>query len=152
MTTHTLSSNASAVSFSTKETLMLAELEHNKRVVRDFLELAFNEGRVEDAVALYVDPRWIEQDPTSPAGPQSLVARAQWADTENLEVRHEIRRIIAEEDLVAVQSLVRFSPVDRGMAVVDIFRVRNSKLVAHWDVWDVAQPVPEYSKYDNAVA
>jgi predicted SnoaL-like aldol condensation-catalyzing enzyme len=131
---------------------MSAELQHNKRVARDFLELAFNEGRVEDAVALYVDPRWAELDETSPDGPHSLVARAQWAVTENLEVSHEIKRIIAEADLVAVHSLVRFSPGDHGMSVVDIFRVRHSKLVAHWDVWDVAQPVPDNSKYDTAIS
>jgi predicted SnoaL-like aldol condensation-catalyzing enzyme len=131
---------------------MLAELEHNKRVARDFLELAFNEGRVEEAIALYVDPQWVDQDPTSPAGPPSLIARAKWAEAENLQVRHDIGRIIAEHDLVVVHSLVRFSPVDCGMAVVDIFRVRSRKLVAHWDIWDVAQPVPEHSKYDDAVA
>ena len=126
---------------------MSAELEHNKRVARDFLELAFNEGRVQDAVALYVDPDW-----SSPDGPQTLLARAEWAASESLEVSHVIRRIIAEGDLVAVHSLVRFSPGDRGMSVVDIFRVRRSKLVAHWDIWDVAQPAPENSKYDSVIA
>jgi predicted SnoaL-like aldol condensation-catalyzing enzyme len=131
---------------------MSAELEHNKRVARDFLQLAFNEGRVQDALLLYVDPRWIEREETSPDGPHALVARAQWAEGESLEVSHEIRRIMAEGDLVAVHSLVRFSPGDRGMSVVDFFRVRHSKLVAHWDIWDVAQPVAENSRYDNAIA
>jgi predicted SnoaL-like aldol condensation-catalyzing enzyme len=130
---------------------MLAELELNKRVARDFLELAFNEGRVHEAVELYLDPRWVDRDSTNPEGPQSLVERASWASSENLEVRHDIRRIIAEGDMVAVHSLVTFSTDDRGMAVVDIFRVKDGKLVEHSDIWDVAQPVPEHSKYDNAV-
>jgi predicted SnoaL-like aldol condensation-catalyzing enzyme len=38
------------------------------------------------------------------------------------------------------------------MSVVDIFRVRHGKLVAHWDIWDVAQPVPENSIHENALA
>lgn len=130
---------------------MLAKLEHNKRIVRDFLELAFNEGRLRDAVDLYVDPRWSQQDATSPDGPPSLVDRARWASSENLEMRHEIRRIIAEEDVVAVHSLVTFSADDRGMSVVDIFRVSHGRLTEHWDIWDVAQPAPEHSKYDGAV-
>jgi predicted SnoaL-like aldol condensation-catalyzing enzyme len=125
---------------------MSVELEQNKRVARDFPDLGFNEGSVDDAVSLYVDPRWVNRDPTSPHGPRSLVARAQWASTESREVRHEIRWIIAEADLVAVHSVVRFAPRDPGMSVVDIFRVRHSKLVAHWDIWDVAQPVPDNSK------
>lgn len=130
---------------------MFRELDQNKRAAREFLQLAFNEGRVQEALELYVDPSWAERDSTNSEGPQSLVERARWASTENLEVRHEIRWIIAEDDVVAVHSLVTFSTDDRGMAVVDIFRVRDGKLVEHSDIWDVAQPVPERSKYDEAI-
>ena len=130
---------------------MLAELDHNKRIARDFLELAFNEGQLREAVELYVDPQWANRDPTSPDGPRSLVERVRWASAENLELRHEIRRIIAEDDLVAVHSTVTFHADDRGIAVVDFFRIRHCKLVEHWDIWDVAQPAPEHSRYDNAL-
>ncbi len=40
------------------------------------------------------------------------------------------------------------SPEDLGFAVVDIFRVKNCRIVEHWDV---LQPVPAKSANDNTV-
>ncbi|MEV0222642.1 nuclear transport factor 2 family protein [Streptomyces sp. NPDC050704] len=58
------------------------------------------------------------------------------------------KRVIAEGDLVAVHSNDKTSPDDRGNAVVDLFRVRNGKIVEHWDV---TQAVPETSANDNTM-
>jgi predicted SnoaL-like aldol condensation-catalyzing enzyme len=40
------------------------------------------------------------------------------------------------------------APGDRGQAVVDVFRVRNGKLVEHWDA---IQDVPEAAANDNTM-
>ena len=58
------------------------------------------------------------------------------------------KRVIAEGDLVAVHSHYVNAPGERGMAVVDLFRVRNGKIVEHWDV---LQDVPETSANDNGM-
>jgi predicted SnoaL-like aldol condensation-catalyzing enzyme len=55
---------------------------------------------------------------------------------------YNIKRVIAEGDLVAIH--YHYQPVkeEMGMAIVDIFRLENEKLVEHWDV---VQHIPETS-------
>jgi predicted SnoaL-like aldol condensation-catalyzing enzyme len=54
----------------------------------------------------------------------------------------EVKRAIAEGELVAVHSHVRQKPGDLGAAVVHIFRFEQGRIV---ELWDLGQPVPEKS-------
>ncbi|MGI5376277.1 nuclear transport factor 2 family protein [Streptomyces sp. CA-251387] len=58
------------------------------------------------------------------------------------------KRVIAEGDLVAVHSHYVNAPGERGQDIVDLFRVRNGKIVEHWDV---IQDVPASSANDNTM-
>ncbi|MCJ7762229.1 nuclear transport factor 2 family protein, partial [Candidatus Bathyarchaeota archaeon] len=60
----------------------------------------------------------------------------------------DFKKIIAEGDYVAVHSHLKPNPSDRGMAVVDIFRVEDGKLVEHRDV---IQPVPPQPANQNSM-
>jgi predicted SnoaL-like aldol condensation-catalyzing enzyme len=55
-------------------------------------------------------------------------------------VSYDIKRTVVEDDLVALHSLLKTSPEDRGTAAADFFRLENGKVVEHWDV---LQPIPE---------
>lgn len=59
-----------------------------------------------------------------------------------------IKRVVAEGDLVAIHYHLKLMPADPGLAVVDFFRVRNGKVIEHWDV---VQPVPVSSANDNTM-
>jgi predicted SnoaL-like aldol condensation-catalyzing enzyme len=120
----------------------MAALDDNKRVTLEFLHLAFNEGKMEEAVDRYIDARCIKHSAQVGLGPEGLVDRGTWTVRSHFHVRHAVTRIIAEGDLVAVHSLVTFSSDDLGTAVVDIFRLKHGKIVEHWDVWDVVKLVP----------
>lgn len=51
----------------------------------------------------------------------------------------QVYRSAADGDLVWVHAHLVMDPKDPGIALVDIFRVKDGKLVEHWDIM---QPVP----------
>ncbi|MEV0536795.1 nuclear transport factor 2 family protein [Kitasatospora sp. NPDC050463] len=112
---------------------------------QELVTKAFDELMVrKDLTALdrYWDPGYLQHNPQMRNG----VAAAKvglggyFASAPQLTVTPE--RIIAEGDLVAVHSHYVNYPGDRGLAILDLFRVRNGKIVEHWDI---TQAVPETS-------
>jgi predicted SnoaL-like aldol condensation-catalyzing enzyme len=124
------------------------DLERNKETVRAFYELAFNEKQPEEAVSRYVGSRYTQHNPMAGDGPQAFIDFVKWYAGENPELKVEIKRIVAENDLVVTHSLIKTSPDDRGTAAADIFRLENGKVVEHWDV---LQPVPETAANENTM-
>lgn len=60
----------------------------------------------------------------------------------------EVKRVIADDNMVVVHSLAKSTPDALGMAVVDIFRVNEGKIVEHWDV---TTDVPEKTVSGNPI-
>ena len=60
----------------------------------------------------------------------------------------DIKRLIAEGDLVVTHSHMTRHAGDRGMAVIDIFRLENGKIVEHLDV---LQDIPETAANNNTM-
>jgi len=117
-----------------------ASIELNKKVVGDFYETAFNKHQPELAMEKYVGDRYIQHNPFAGDGKKPFIEFFSGLYKKNNTARVEIKRMIAEKDLVVVHTLSKLYPNHRGNAVVDIFRVKNGKIVEHWDVM---QPVPE---------
>jgi predicted SnoaL-like aldol condensation-catalyzing enzyme len=62
------------------------------------------------------------------------------------QVSHDIKRAVAEGDLVVTHMLLKTSPEDRGTALADFWRLEDGKIVEHWDV---LQTVPESAANDH---
>ncbi|MFJ8023537.1 nuclear transport factor 2 family protein [Streptomyces sp. NPDC096311] len=127
---------------------MTYDLEQHKRVVKEFVELAFNEGEPQRAVDLYVGSRYVQHYPGERDGVEAFVEFVGKQVADGQQVHHDIRRLIAEEDMVAAHSLVTRSPDDLGIAVADYFRLEDNRIVEHWAVF---QPVPESAANDNGM-
>lgn len=54
----------------------------------------------------------------------------------------ETARTIADGDLVLTHRRVTTMADPRGVAYADLYRVRDGKIVAHWEV---VQPIPSFS-------
>ena len=123
-------------------------VELNKKTVVGYLDLALNAKRPAEAVAAYVGPRYIQHNPQAPDGPEAFITFVDGFTQQFPEARIDIKRVVAEDDLVVTHSLLALGPSDRGTAAVDIFRLEDGKIVEHWDV---LQPVPESAANDNTM-
>ena len=126
----------------------ITDLDRNKRTVIAFYSRAFNDHEPADAVAKYVGSACIQHNPDTPSGAEAFIQSASGFIAKFPRVSVEIKRVIAEGDLVVTHDLVKTSPEDRGMTGADIFHLRDGKIVEHWDV---RQPVPETAANDNTM-
>ena len=116
-------------------------LARNKENVAAFYELAFNQHKLDEAVAKYVAEPYIQHNPGVADGGKAFIDSFAPYLKEHPQSRVTIKRVIAEGDLVVVHVHSQSAPDDRGEAVMDIFRLNaDGKIVEHWDV---AQAIPE---------
>jgi predicted SnoaL-like aldol condensation-catalyzing enzyme len=109
----------------------------NKAMVIEFYNMIFQEHKVREALAKYVGDRYIQHNPLAPNGTEALINFMEPYFAKNPTARSEIKRAVAEGDLVWLHVHARSSETDRGLAVVDN--------------WDVVQPVPEKSANENTM-
>jgi predicted SnoaL-like aldol condensation-catalyzing enzyme len=124
------------------------QLEANKRIVREWNDLAINQRKPEEAVARYLGPHYRQHNPGAADGPESFIGFVKRFAQTFPDFRVEPKRIIAEGNYVVMHSHLIPKPGDRGTAVVDIFRLEDGKIVEHWDV---VQEVPETSANSNTM-
>ena len=91
---------------------------------------------------------YVQHNPQVPTGRAGFMQAFRGFHSAYPQLHVEVKRVVAEGDLVVVHSHWQLSPTDRGSAVVDIFRVANGALVEHWDV---VQPVPEQAANSNTM-
>ena len=122
--------------------------ERNTELVRDFYHLALNLKKPEEAVEKYLGPYYRQHNPGAADGAEAFIAFVKGFTGAFPALHFDFRRFIAEGDLVAVHSHLVRQPQDRGMAVMDIFRIENNKIVEHWDV---LQEIPESPANSNTM-
>ena len=123
-------------------------LEENKRIVREWHDIALNQRKPEEAVAKYLGPHYRQHNPGAADGPEPFIGFVKRFAQTYPDFRLELKRIIAEGNYVVLHSHLIPKPGDRGTAVVDIFRLENGKIVEHWDV---VQEVPETPANNNTM-
>ncbi|MFC7405587.1 nuclear transport factor 2 family protein [Georgenia alba] len=111
--------------------------QHSKEIVLNFYE-AYNQRDVERAMS-YIGDTYIQHNPWVLDGPAGFRRFVEFLRDKFPDGRNEVKRVIAEDDLVALHVHSRRTPDEEGRAIVDIFRVENDKIVEHWDV---IQPIP----------
>ena len=123
----------------------MSELATNRMIVLDCFENLFVHKDF-DAAKAALHPDFLTHSPGNPSGRDAFAEALRNSATIGTAV--EVKRVIAEDDLVMVQLHVRPPDDERGYAIVDILRVENGLLVEHWDV---KQPVPPAAEIPNGM-
>lgn len=118
-----------------KEDLVIAE---NKKIVIEFYNKLFGDKDV-SAIDKYLAEDYIQHNPSVADGSKALKkAVTEWfagAPKEKIDIQH----VAAEGDLVFLHIKSK-TATGKYISIVDIFRVKEGKIVEHWDVM---QEVPE---------
>ena len=108
----------------------------NTHTVLAFEETVFNKHRVRDGFDRYVAAQFRQHSALLPGDRDAAIATlSHLLASEYPASRKIVERTVAQGDLVAVQLFWDQKPGEtRGVAMVDIFRLADGKIVEHWDV------------------
>jgi predicted SnoaL-like aldol condensation-catalyzing enzyme len=118
-------------------------LDANKELVLAFYRKMIGEKDPEAARA-FMGETYTQHSPYAKDGFEGVAEFARTFKRDFPNHHYEVKRVIAEGEFVVLHLHGKAGPNPYGEAVVDIFRVRNGRVIEHWDV---IQPLPE--AYEN---
>jgi len=127
-----------------KEPAIMADLARNKELVLAFYKKLIGEKDYE-AARRYMGAEYRQHAPYAADGHTGVAEWVRKFKEAFPQHHYEVKKIIAEGDLVVLHLHGKSGLHPFGESVIDIFRIENGKVVEHWDV---IQPIPESA--DNA--
>jgi len=124
-----------------------AKQEANRKAVLEFYEKGINQKDADAAIA-YMGDRYVQHNPYAGDGPEGFRKFIAFLREKFPNSRSEIKRSFVDGDYVIVHVHAVREPGTRGVAIIDIFKLENGKIVEHWDV---AQQVPENAANSNTM-
>ena len=113
----------------------------NRTIITDFARLFYTERKVAQAFETYVAPDYIQHNPGVADGRGAAVAALadMFGDPAK---RFTIEQILVDGDMAVIHIHAIPKPGSHGATVFDMYRMKNGKIVEHWDA---IQVVPETS-------
>ncbi|PIE92390.1 nuclear transport factor 2 family protein [Bacillus fungorum] len=125
----------------------VTEKEKNKKMVVDFYNEVFNKHNI-DIIPKYVSEDYKQHNPFVADGRKAFMDFFKEDFVKKPNSSAEIKRVVAEGDTVALHVHSRTNSQDKGVAIVDIFRIKDGKIVEHWDV---IQEIPNETANNNTM-
>ncbi len=105
----------------------------NRTVMRAFVELFYVRRDVRAAFTRFVVPGYIQHNPGIADGRAAAVA-ALTPMFARPGAEFDVKHLLVDGDLALVHLFGRDAPGTPGAAVADLYRLRNGRIVEHWDV------------------
>jgi len=118
------------------------ETARNRAIITSFADLFYTQRRVQEAFDRYVSPDYIQHNPGLTDGREAAVMALKPMFS-SPGATFEVKRILVDGNMAAIHLFGRGDPKTAGAAVVDLYRLKDGKIVEHWDV---IQPFPASSK------
>ena len=113
--------------------------EQNKALVRGFLNTVLKGGDYDRLTDYISVETYIQHNPNIGDGLDGLGAyMSELTEQGKTMVYEDIHKVIGCGNFVAAMSMVNLGGVD--MAVIDLFRVADNRIVEHWDVMEEITP------------
>lgn len=125
----------------------LTQEEANRTLVLAFYEQFFNQHNISEAAKVLTDD-YRQHNPHVPDGKAPMVGYFSEFFKANPDARGKVVRSATDGDLVYLHVHSTDNKTDRGTALVDIFRVKDGRIVEHWDV---IQAIPEKAANSNTM-
>jgi len=117
-------------------------------VANGFIPLFYEQGKVREAYETWVAEDYKQHNPNATDGRDAAIAFLEPFYQRNPTHKMTVYRVLVDGDLFAVHLRGQTGPDDPGAAAVDILRVKDCRIVEHWDV---TQRVPESSANPNGM-
>jgi predicted SnoaL-like aldol condensation-catalyzing enzyme len=118
-----------------------SQTERNRKVVEDFAKIFYADKDVKRAFEAYVVPGYIQHNPGIADGRDAAVAALSPMFSAP-GAKFEVKRIMVDGDIAVIHLFGQGDPTTPGAAVADIYRLKDGKIVEHWDI---LQPMPAKS-------
>jgi predicted SnoaL-like aldol condensation-catalyzing enzyme len=109
---------------------------------RSLLDLAFNQGDPEKAVAQHIGDVYLQHNPQLADGPEAFIGFVHGFRSHFPDMKLEVKRVVTQGDMVVTHSHLTLTAGTPGLAIADFFRFEDGKVIEHWDV---IQEIPEAS-------
>ncbi len=107
--------------------------ERNRAIVTDFARIFYAEKDVRKAFDSYVVPDYIQHNPGVADGRDAAITALEPMFSRP-GARFDVKRILVDGDHAVIHLHGRGDAATAGAAVADIYRLKDGKIVEHWDV------------------
>ncbi len=114
----------------------------NRAIITQFSDIFYRQRDIKRAYMTYVVPDYIQHNPDIPDGRDAAIASV--GPIFSIPGGHfDVKRIVVDGDIAVVHVLGAADPKRSPLAIFDMYRLKDGKIVEHWDV---GREVPKTAK------